>query len=108
MKEISLEEKRNLIENDVKDLLTNMKIKPIVWSFGAIEINPKHLVVVVGVQTNAEKEKLKSDPIFNSHLCNLLIKNNWPEKSIKYVSFDIESEETVKNESNGNWWYHYK
>lgn len=38
----------------------------------------------------------------------LLEKFNWPIQARANVTFDIESQETVDRENNGNWWYHYK
>jgi hypothetical protein len=96
------------IEAALRSLLKEAKIKPHVWSFGAYFIHPKHLVFVVGVQTDIEKEKIKSDPDFNTAMKRLLVKFNWPEKARDNVVFDVESQETVNRENNGNWWYHYK
>jgi len=83
-------------------------ISPHVWSFGAYYIDPKYLVFVVGVQTDIEKEKLQLDLDFNNKIRELLKKFNWPEEARKHVVFDIESQENVNRENDGNWWYHYK
>ena len=96
------------IEANLKSLLRKLDIKPRVWSFGAYYIDPKQLVFVVGVSTDAEKIKLKTDSAFDEKIKHLLIKYNWPSAARKSVAFDIESQETVDRETNGNWWYHYK
>jgi hypothetical protein len=96
------------IESGLKALLKDAGIKPLVWSFGAYYIDPKHLVFVVGVPTDQDKSKLKSDPNFDSAMRFLLTKYNWPLMAREYVAFDIESQQTVDRETNGNWWYHYK
>ena len=96
------------IEAAVKSLVKAKGFKPIVWSFGAYYIDPKHLVFVVGVPTDAEREQLKSTESFAQALRKLLDKYGWPEQARKHVAFDIESQEAVDRESNGNWWYHYK
>jgi hypothetical protein len=79
-----------------------------VWSFGAYNIDPKYLVFVIGVPTDNEKERLRADSAFCTKMRSLLEKHNWPVAARKHVVFDIESQETVDREENGNWWYHYK
>ena len=96
------------IEAAIKSLIKEEGYKPLVWSLGAYNINPKYLVFVVGVPTDKEKNQLKNNKEFNQSLKSLLEKFNWPKKARNYVTFDIESEETVNRETNGNWWYHYK
>ncbi len=96
------------IENSLKRMIKDSGIKPFVWSFGAYYIDPKHMVFVAGVQTDEEKQKLKSDKNIENQMKELLEKFNWPIDARKHVLFDIESQETVDKENNGNWWYHYK
>lgn len=96
------------IEAGIKSLLKKLGIRPLVWSFGAYYIDPKHMVFIAGVQTDVEKETLKSDRNIQNKMRELLVKYNWPINARKHVHFDIESQETVDRENNGNWWYHYK
>jgi hypothetical protein len=96
------------IETNLKSLLKDLGIKPQVWSFGAYDIDPKYLVFVVGVTTDSEKIKLKTDLDFNEKMKDLLIKYNWPNIARESVIFDIESQETVSRETDGHWWHHYK
>jgi hypothetical protein len=96
------------IENSLKKQIKSRGIKPNVWSFGAYYIDPKNIVFVAGVQTDEEKEKLKTDIKIQNQMKELLERFNWPLDARKYVTFDIESQETVNRETNGNWWYHYK
>jgi len=96
------------IETELKNLLKMTGIKPLVWSFGAYYIDPKHLVFVVGVPTDKEKEQLKANTDFNNTMKALLAKYNWPVTARKHVVFDIESQETVDRETDGHWWYYYK
>lgn len=96
------------IESALKSLVRAEGFKPMIWSFGAYYIDPKYLVFVVGVPTDDAKEYLKSNDSFTSSMTELLAKYNWPMQARPEVVFDIESQETVDRESNGNWWYHYK
>jgi hypothetical protein len=79
-----------------------------VWWFGAYYIDPRHLVIIIAVPTDAERNVLKKDPAIVQSLQALLTQISWPEQARPHVIVDIESEETVCRESDGNWWYHYK
>jgi hypothetical protein len=83
-------------------------VKPLVWSFGAYYIDPRHMVFVVGVPSDKERDSLRSDKDFLGKMKGLLVRVNWPASAREHVAFDIESQETVDRENNGNWWYHYK
>lgn len=96
------------IEKSLRDLVRDKGFKPKIWSFGVYYIDPKHLVFVVGVETDNDKRKLKEDNNFINSMRELLNIYNWPNQARHDVVFDIESQETVERENNGNWWYHYK
>jgi len=96
------------IESALKTLLKAAGIKPLVWSFGAYYIDPKHMVFVVGVPSDKERDALRNDNDFLAKMKGLLVRFNWPVPAREHVAFDIESQETVDRENNGNWWYHYK
>ena len=96
------------IESALKNLVRAEGFKPMVWSFGAYYIDPKHLVFVVGVPTDDAKESLRSSSSFTASVTELLGRFNWPIQARPEVVFDIESQETVDRENNGNWWHHYK
>lgn len=96
------------IESALKSLVRAEGFKPLIWSFGAYYIDPKHLVFVVGVPEDKDKVLLISNDTFTASMKELLVKFNWPVQARASVVFDIESQETVNRENNGNWWYQYK
>lgn len=67
------------IESAIKILLKSHGITPYVWSFGAVDIDPKHLVFVVGVATDQDKNALKCNQAFlkslNTLLCSISLAN---------------------------------
>ncbi len=79
-----------------------------IWSSGAYYIDPKHLVFIIAVPTDKSKRELKLNNSFTASMKALLETYNWPLRARASVIFDIESQETVDREHNGNWWYHYK
>lgn len=96
------------IETALRALVKSVGIRPTVWSFGAYYIDPKHLVFVVGVPSDKERDGLCSQVDFQNKMKEFLVKYNWPVLARAHVYFDIESQETVDRENNGNWWHHYK
>jgi len=96
------------IEAAIRKLVIAEGFNPMVWSFGVYYIDPKYLIFVVGVPTDDAKERLKSNSSFTASMTELLSKFNWPIQARHEVVFDIESQETVDRETNGNWWHHYK
>ncbi|MCZ2496111.1 hypothetical protein GN316_05020 [Xylophilus sp. Kf1] len=108
MRNIFLKIKIGLIKADLRKLVLKEGVEPMVWWFGAYDIDPKHLVFVVGVPTDVEKLRLRANDALIRHMRELLIRRRWPQAARGDVVFDIESKESVDRESNGNWWHHYK
>lgn len=96
------------IESGLRSLLKEAGVKPLVWSYGAYYIDPKHMVFVVGVPSDSERDALRANDVFRAQMKYLLAKVRWPLAARDHVLFDIESQETVDRENDGNWWYHYK
>jgi len=76
--------------------------------YGAYDINPKHLVYWICVQSDKVKNKLTGNIELTTSLRNLLAKHEYPPESQKFVHIGFESQETVNRESKGNWYYHFK
>jgi uncharacterized damage-inducible protein DinB len=97
------------IKGDIEKL-----IKPICserffvdW-YGAYDINPKHLVYWICVQSDKMKNRLSGNIELMTALRALLEKHDYPAESQKFVHIGFESQETVDRESKGNWYYHFK
>lgn len=92
----------------VKGVVAAKSVSPWVFWIGAYNIDPKYLFFVIAVQTDRERDRLRADQQLSEQLMQALVTVDWPEAARPHVKFEIESEETVKRESGGNWWAHYK
>ena len=100
------------ILNIVKDI--KKEVKPycnepfwIDWH-GAYKIDPKYLAINVCTQTDKAKLELSSNDKLKNKITNLLAKHSYPVQARPLIHIGFESEETVKRESNGNWYQHFK
>lgn len=76
--------------------------------FGAYEIHPKYLVVLIRVETDRDKLKLNQDVAFRTALKSQLEVVSYPREGRDGVAFDVESQETVDREWAGDWWQRIK
>jgi hypothetical protein len=76
--------------------------------YGAYDINPKHLVYWVCVQSDNMKNKLTGSIELTTALRTLLEKHEYPAESQRFIHIGFESQETVNRESKGNWYHHFK
>lgn len=108
--------KRNSLRRKILDIEDNMSKRIAlvcpesfwIWSFGAFNINPRHLAFWICVKSDAAKLELKSDVDLQIDLRNMLAEHNYPEEARPNVYIDFESQETVDRESQGNWYAHLK
>jgi hypothetical protein len=105
----SLRKKVVIIEEEMKkNLLISLNEKFNILHYGAYEIDPKHLVFWICVDTDEIKEQLQKDKKLNNNLRNVLVKNEYPKEAIDEVYIGFESQETVDRESKGDWYLHFK
>ena len=79
-----------------------------VTHYGANDIHPRHLVFWICVESDAERDRLRSDAALMERIRNTLDVVDYPEEGKAGVHFGFESQETVDRESGGNWWHHWK
>ena len=92
----SLKRKIEIIEEEMKNLIAaGFDEKFFLFHYGAYEINPKHLVFWICIDTDRTKERLEGDKQLNSQLKNILVKNKYPKEAITNVYIGFESQETV-------------
>lgn len=105
----SIKSKIYRIKKDTKKIIkAKCNEKFWIYSYGAYEIDPKHLVIWICVQTDKMKNELAVNSEVNESLRLLLEKNNYPDESRNSVFIGFESQETVDRESDGNWYHHFK
>ena len=104
-----MKEKILAIVDDIKAAVTAI-YKERFWIdwYGAYDINPRHLVIWVCVQSDHHKQQLGSNAHLMYQLRQILVNHDYPEPARPFVHIGFESEETVRRESDGNWYYHFK
>lgn len=97
------------IKTEMRKIITSLcKEKFWIDWYGAYEINPKNLVYWICVESDNQRDLLKSNIELQKELKDLLVKQNYPYDAIKHIKINIESQETVDRESEGSWYYHFK
>lgn len=105
----SLKKKIRTIEEEMKKILSmSLNEKFTILHYGVYEINPKHLVFWICVDTDGIKEQLQKDKKLNNNLRNVLVKSEYPIEAVDDVYIGFESQETVDRESKGDWYLHFK
>lgn len=105
----SLKGKIRDIKRDVEILVghTCKEKYRVIW-YGAYNIDPKHLVFWICVESDKIKLELKSNKKLMDDLRNLLVIYDYPKSARENVIIDFESQETVDRDSNGDWYGHFK
>ena len=83
-------------------------VRASIYWFGVYYIHPKHLAVIVRVDTDQMKAKLNDDNTFLADVRNELAAVSYPVEGREGVGFEVESYETVARDFGGSWYYRFK
>ena len=105
---MSLPEIIRAVEASLRDIARRHCPGAGVFSFGAVEINPRHLAIWISTPTDAERNRLRASAALIAECRAVLLSAGYPPEAVPLVAFAFESQETVDRVHGGNWWYAVK
>ena len=94
---------KNIVKKEIED-----KEHVSILRYGAYDIDPKYLVIWIITQSDKMRDHLKNNERVKKILREKLDHINYPKSAINNVNIEFESEETIKRESNGDLYVHFK
>lgn len=79
-----------------------------VFSFGAVEIDPKYLAIWVTVATDEQKNALIAHTELTEQFQHAILELGYPAEAVPGIGYAFESQETVDRDYDHNWWYAVK
>jgi hypothetical protein len=76
-----------------------------VFSFGASDLDPRHLAVWIVTPNDRDRDRLRADRALEAELRAALHDLGYPAAAIPAVGFAFESQQTVDRDYGGNWWH---
>lgn len=104
-----LENKVIKAENRIASFLDEKGLKPAsFYHYGAIEIDPKYLVIHIIYQTVEEMQAAYAAEGIIEECFKILKKAGYPKGQKEGVHIGFEAIERINERANGNWYHYFK
>ena len=91
------------------DLLRGQGLEPeTIYTYGAIDIDPKYLTMHVMLRTNEECDAARGRPELIDACFAVLAECGYPKTRRQGVHIGFESIERIDEEAGGNWYHYFK
>lgn len=105
----SIKDLVKVIKKDVKYIVSETTQERYdVFTYGSYLFGENGLCILISVNTDKERDRLKDDAKFFRRVSSSLVLRDFPEEARSRVVVWVESQETVDRESKGDWYQHMR